>query len=65
MLAKYKPGITEETLTYNNVTILQRVLVKDGDVWVYQKKMFNWGGVSYFRDTQPITESIFEQETQK
>jgi hypothetical protein len=65
MLAKYKPGVTEETLTYNNVTILQRVLVKDGDVWVYQKKMFNWGGISYFRDSQPITESIFEQETKK
>ena len=65
LLAKYPPGVTEETLNYNNVTILQRVLVKDGDVWVYQKKTFNWGGVSYFRDTQPITESIFEQETKK
>jgi hypothetical protein len=65
LLAKYPPGVTEETLNYNNVTILQRVLVKDGDVWVYQKKTFNWGGISYFRDTQPITESIFEQETKK
>ena len=65
LLAKYPPGVTEETLNYNNVTILQRVLVKDGDVWVYQKKTFNWGGVSYFRDTQPITESIFEQETKR
>jgi hypothetical protein len=63
LLNKYKPGITEETLTGNGVVILQRVLVKEGDVWVYQKKMFSWGGVSYFRDTQPITESIFEQET--
>lgn len=63
LLAKYKPGVTEETLTGNGVVILQRVLVKEGDVWVYQKKMFSWGGVSYFRDMQPITESIFEQET--
>lgn len=63
LLAKYGPGVTEETLTGNGVVILQRVLVREGDVWVYQKKMFSWGGVSYFRDTQPITESIFEQET--
>jgi len=42
---------------------MQRVVVKENDVWVYQKKMFSWGGVSYFRDLQPITESIFEQET--
>ncbi len=63
LLSKYKPGITEETITGNGVVITQRVLVREGDVWVYQKKMFSWGGVSYFRDTQPITESIFEQET--
>ncbi len=65
LLTKYKPGITEETISGNNVVILQRVLVKDGDVWVYQKKMFNWGGTSFFRDETPITESIFEQETTK
>lgn len=65
LLAKYKPGVTEETISGNNVVILQRVLVKDGDVWVYQKKMFNWGGISFFRDETPITESIFEQETSK
>ncbi len=65
LLAKYKPGVTEETITASNVTIVQRVLVRDGDVWVYQKKMFNWGGISYFRDDVPITESIFEQETTK
>jgi hypothetical protein len=31
--------------------------------WVYQKKIFSWGGVSFFRDSTPITELIFEQET--
>jgi hypothetical protein len=65
LLAKYKPGVTEETLTGNGVVILQRVVIKDSDVWVYQKKMFSWGGISFFRDLQPITESIFEQETAK
>jgi hypothetical protein len=63
LLAKYKPGVTEETLTGNGVVILQRVVVKEKDVWVYQKKMFSWGGTSFFRDQTPITESIFEQET--
>jgi hypothetical protein len=63
LLLKYKQGITEETITGNGVVILQRVLVKDNEVWVYQKKMFSWGGISFFRDMQPITESIFEQET--
>ncbi|MFO0357202.1 MAG: hypothetical protein ACK50A_09620 [Sphingobacteriaceae bacterium] len=63
LLSKYKPGVTEETITGNGVVILQRVLVKDNEVWIYQKKMFSWGGISFFRDMQPITESIFEQET--
>ncbi len=63
LLAKYKTGVTEETLTGNGVVILQRVVVKETDVFVYQKKMFSWGGISFFRDQTPITESIFEQET--
>ncbi|MBK7819277.1 MAG: hypothetical protein IPJ60_18385 [Sphingobacteriaceae bacterium] len=63
LMAKYKKGVTEETLTGNGVVILQRVVVKESDVFVYQKKMFSWGGISFFRDQTPITESIFEQET--
>lgn len=63
MLAKYPPGITEEIITGNGVVIVKRVLVKDGDAWVYQKKIFNWGGITCFRDEALITESIFENET--
>ncbi|MBI2722453.1 MAG: hypothetical protein HYX39_09785, partial [Bacteroidetes bacterium] len=63
LISKYGPGITEETISGTGVVILQRVVVKDNMAWVYQKKMFNWGGVSYFRDSSPITESTFEGET--
>jgi hypothetical protein len=63
LLAKYKTGVTEETIYGLNVIIIQRVLVRDQMAWVYYKKMFNWGGVAFFRDGQPITESTFENET--
>lgn len=63
LLAKYKTGVTEEIIHGANVIIIQRVLVRDQMAWVYHKKMFNWGGVAFFRDGQPITESTFENET--
>lgn len=63
LLAKYPPGVTEETITGNSVTIIQRVVVKDNMAWVYQKKIFSWGGSAYFRDSTPITELTFENET--
>jgi hypothetical protein len=63
LLDKYKPGITEESINGPGVVILQRVVVKDNYAWVYQKKIFNWGGVNYFRDGLSITESTFELET--
>ncbi len=64
LLAKYPPGVTEETIVGTGVVIIQRVVVKESAAYVYQKKIFSWGGVSYFRDSKAITESIFEQETQ-
>ncbi len=63
LLAKYQPGVTEEIIQGKNVYIIQRVLVKEEEVWIYQKKVFTWGGVACFRDNQSITEGIFEQET--
>jgi hypothetical protein len=65
LLAKYKLGVTEEIIEGKGVYIIQRVLVTESDVWIYQKKIFNWGGVSCFRDKASITEGIFEQETKK
>ena len=63
LLDKYGPGVTEETIIGNGVVILQRVVVKETEAYLYQKKMFSWGGISYFRDSKAITELIFEQET--
>ena len=63
LLAKYPPGVTEETITGQGVVIIQRVVVKNGDVWVFQKKIFSFGVISYFRDGAAITELIYENET--
>ena len=63
LITKYKVGVTEEIIHGTNVTVIQRVLVRDQMAWVYHKKLFNWGGVACFRDGQPITESTFENET--
>ena len=50
LLAKYPEGVTEETLPADGVVIIKRVLVKDNTAWVYEKKIFNWGGIACFRD---------------
>ena len=63
LMSKYPPGVTEETIVGTGVVIIQRVVVKETEAYVYQKKIFSWGGISYFRDTKAITESTFEQET--
>jgi hypothetical protein len=65
LLEKYGPGVTEEVFEGPGVTVIQRVLVRDEMVWIYQKKIFSWGGVACFRDRQPISELAFEQETKK
>ncbi|MDI1353521.1 MAG: carboxypeptidase regulatory-like domain-containing protein [bacterium] len=65
LLAKYPEGVTEETISAEGVVIIKRVLVKNRTAWVYEKKVFNWGGTACFRDGSPITELVFEQETKK
>jgi len=65
LILKYQSGVTEEIIIGNNVVVIQRILVRNEDAWVYHKKIFNWGGVSCFRDGAPITEGIFEYETRK
>ena len=61
--AKYKPGVTEETISATGVVIIKRVVVKETEAFEYEKKLFSWGGIRYLRDNVPITEAVFEQET--
>ena len=63
LMAKYPPGVTETTISGTGVVIIQRIVVKDSSAYTYHKKIFNWGGIAFFRDGASITESIFELET--
>ncbi|MES2567071.1 MAG: hypothetical protein V4565_09415 [Bacteroidota bacterium] len=63
LVSKYKQGVTEERVEGRGIVIIKRVLVREQEVWVYEKKIFDWGGVSYFRDKQRITASTFNMET--
>jgi len=63
LLSKYPPGVTEEIISGPGVVIIQRVVVKETKAYLYQKKIFSWGGITFLRDGIVVTESIFEQET--
>ena len=63
LITKHKETVSEEQQTGQGVIIIKRVVVREQDTWVYEKKIFDWGGVAYFRDKQRITASIFNQET--
>ena len=63
LLAKHKQTVSEEQQKGQGVIVIRRVVVREENTWVYEKKIFDWGGVSYFRDKQRITASTFNQET--
>ena len=63
LIAKHKQTVSEEQQTGQGVIVIRRVVVREENTWVYEKKIFDWGGVSYFRDKQRITASTFNQET--
>lgn len=63
LIAKHKETVSEEQQTGQGVIVIRRVVVREENTWVYEKKIFDWGGVSYFRDKQRITASTFNQET--
>jgi hypothetical protein len=63
LIAKHKQTVSEEQQKGQGVIVIRRVVVREEYTWVYEKKIFDWGGVSYFRDKQRITASTFNQET--
>ncbi len=63
LVSKYPQGVTEETIVLKGVNIERRIVVKDKWAWVYTKKSFSWGGVSYFKDDLPITVEAYENDT--
>ena len=58
----YKEGVTDETIKENNRTIYRTVVKKDGSALNYQKVVYNWGGVFYFKNDNSMTELTFQQE---
>ncbi|MFM2206084.1 MAG: hypothetical protein RL213_59 [Bacteroidota bacterium] len=58
----YQEGITEETITESNRSIKRVVIKVDGKADDYQKVVYNWGGIFYFKNEMSITQTTFEQD---
>lgn len=59
----YPEGITEETVNGKGFTLARNVVNINGVVTVYEKKIWDWGGVFYFKDTDiAITEALYNLE---
>ncbi len=58
----YKEGVTEETVAETNRSIFRVVIKKDGATYNYQKIVYKWGGVFYFKNDNSITESTYVQD---
>ncbi|NQV51754.1 MAG: hypothetical protein HQ500_01145 [Flavobacteriales bacterium] len=55
-------GVTEETFTLDNSTVL-RVVVKEGiDVIVFKRVKHKWGGEFFFLDDQDVTRRYWEEQ---
>lgn len=60
---KYPSGVTEEEYTEGTKTILRRIVIRDDYAGIYTKVTHNWGGIYFFKDSSPITETMFENES--
>lgn len=61
---KYPSGITEETMTEGNKTIVKRVVVKDGKGNEYKRVEHSWGGVFFFKNGDAVTDRVWKSETE-
>ncbi len=58
--AKYPQGTTTETVSAPGCITIRTVVKKGEDVQVFEKKHYNWGGTTYFRDGQEITGTDYQ-----
>lgn len=59
----YPEGLTQETVNGKGFTLSRYVVNAGGVVTVYEKKIWDWGGVFYFKDTDiAITEALYNLE---
>lgn len=61
---KYPEGITEETATENNATVIRRIVVKGDEGHMYLMKTTSFGPIYYFKDGIAITENDFIRDTE-
>ena len=59
----YPEGKTVHKSSKGNKAITQVIVVSEGRGIEYQQIKYNWGGVYYFKNGDPITKLIFEKET--
>ena len=58
----YREGVTDETINESNRIIYRTVVKKEGSTFNYQKIVYGWGGIFYFKNENSITEISFEQD---
>jgi hypothetical protein len=62
----YPEGMTKEKVQGKNFELLRYVINSENIVTIYEKKMWDWGGVFYFKDADiAITEAIYKLEIGK
>jgi len=66
-LAKlYPQGLTKEQVQGKNFVLTRHVINEGGQVTIYEKKTWDWGGVFYFKNSDiAITEAIYQLEIGK
>ncbi len=65
LLAKYPAGVTEETLISDDCQHIRRIVIKNSEAYIYEKKIYGAGRTDYFKDGQIITELTYETETKR
>ncbi len=62
----YPNGVTEETIQEKEYKLYRFIVNNAGQVSVYEKKTWNWGGIFYFKNVDiTITATLFDLEVRK